>query len=189
MDRNGIIEKVSAFADEAHGDQKRKYNPSDRYIVHPLRVMKTVMGYSDDLALVLASILHDVLEDTPVKKTELYDFLVKTVDLNTALRTLQLVEELTDVYVKESYPKLNRRERKQKENDRLAKISPDAQTIKYADIIDNAPDTAEKDPDFARTYLPEYRALLKRIDKGNPDLHRLATATVNEAIRKLQDQG
>jgi hypothetical protein len=95
---------------------------------------------------------------------------------------VRIVEELTDVYIKEKYPKWNRRKRKDKEANRLENTSPEAQTIKYADIIDNAPEIAEKDPDFARRFLREYKALLKRITKGNPELYKKAMETINTCI-------
>ena len=38
---NEILAAIRKFADEAHGEQKRKYTP-ERYIVHPVRVMELV---------------------------------------------------------------------------------------------------------------------------------------------------
>lgn len=40
MNHSEIINKIIEFADKAHGDQTRKYT-SDKYIVHPIRVMET----------------------------------------------------------------------------------------------------------------------------------------------------
>jgi guanosine-3',5'-bis(diphosphate) 3'-pyrophosphohydrolase len=91
---------------------------------------------------------------------------------------------LTDVYIKAEYPKWNRRKRKDKEAARLANTSAEAQTVKYADIIDNAPEIAEKDPDFAKRFLPEYRALLRKITRGNAELHAIAVETVNSHLEK-----
>ena len=97
-----------------------------------------------------------------------------------------IVEELTDVYIKTKFPKWNRRNRKDKEANRLAETSAEAQTIKYADIIDNAPEIADKDPDFAQRFLPEYRSLLRKITKGNAELYRRAVETVNSHLDKLR---
>jgi (p)ppGpp synthase/HD superfamily hydrolase len=120
-----ILDTITAFADKAHGDQMRKYAP-DRYIVHPVRVMKTCARVTDDVSILAAALLHDVLEDTPVQKKELEDFLKTVMDPQTAERTVQLVVELTDVYVKKDFPKLNRRTRKAKELLRLEQTSPDS---------------------------------------------------------------
>lgn len=180
-----LLQQIIVFADKSHGEQMRRYEP-DRYIVHPVRVMETCKEYTDDITVLAAALLHDVLEDTPVTKEELYTFLTTLMTEDQANKTIHLVEELTDVYIKSDYPQLNRRKRKNKEADRLEKTSAEAQTIKYADIIDNAPEIAEKDVDFAKRFLPEYRALLKRITKGNADLYKRAIETVNKCIARLR---
>src|SRR3954469_12742414 len=146
MDIETILDEVKDFADKAHGNQMRKYTP-DRYIVHPVRVMKTCKEYTNDITILAAALLHDVLEDTPVTKVELERFLMKLMSGDEAKRTVQLVEELTDIYIKENYPQWNRKKRMIKETERLGKTSSAAQTIKYADIIDNAPEVTEKEPD------------------------------------------
>jgi guanosine-3',5'-bis(diphosphate) 3'-pyrophosphohydrolase len=180
-DNEFILEQVKVFADNCHGDQMRRYVP-DRYIVHPLRVMKLLKQYTDDVTVLSAALLHDVLEDTAVGKAEIKNFLATIMSDAQAEAVVRMVEELTDVYIKEKYPKWNRRKRKNKEAERLENTSSEAQTIKYADIIDNAPEIAEKDPDFARRFLYEYRALLKKLRKGNPDLYEKAIETVNACI-------
>ena len=179
-----ILQKITDFADNAHGEQLRKY-ASQRYIVHPIRVMKTCRQYTDDVCLLSAALLHDVLEDTAVSEEALKDFLLTLLSPTDTEKTLTLVTELTDVYVKNSYPKLNRRQRKNKELERLEKTSPDSQTIKYADIIDNTIEIVDEDPDFAKVFLYECRAILRKLDKGNHELHHKATRIVDEAIVSL----
>jgi guanosine-3',5'-bis(diphosphate) 3'-pyrophosphohydrolase len=185
MDNEYILEQVTRFADNCHGDQMRRYVP-DRYIVHPIRVMETCKQYTDDLPTLSAALLHDVLEDTPVTKESIEAFLRTIMSEADAKRTVMIVEELTDVYIKSKFPKWNRRKRKDKEANRLAETSAEAQTVKYADIIDNAPEIAEKDPDFAQRFLPEYRALLKKITKGNPQLYERAVETIRSQLEKLR---
>jgi (p)ppGpp synthase/HD superfamily hydrolase len=180
-DNEHILAQVKIFADNCHGDQMRRY-VQDRYIVHPIRVMQTLKQYTNEITVLSAALLHDVLEDTTVGKEEIRRFLRTLMSEAQADAVVQLVEELTDVYIKTKYPQWNRRKRKNKEADRLENISADAQTIKYADIIDNAPEIAEKDPDFARRFLREYKALLKRMTKGNPALYQRAIETVNACI-------
>lgn len=107
------------------GDQMRKYS-SDPYIVHPIRVMKTCSHYTDDLQVLAAALLHDVLEDTEYTAEELNTFLSKYMVEEERLLTLQLVIELTDVYVRRNYPGLNRSTRKKKELKRLINQSNSA---------------------------------------------------------------
>ncbi|MDF2931151.1 MAG: metal-dependent phosphohydrolase [Chryseobacterium sp.] len=92
--------------------------------------------------------------------------------------TLQLVTELTDVYIKKDFPDLSRFQRKKKELDRLKAISPEAQTIKYADIIDNATEISQSDPDFAERYLQECYEIASELTKGNPELRTIALEVV-----------
>ncbi len=184
MNTDEILEKVRDFADRAHGDQMRKYTP-ERYIVHPVRVMKLCREYNQDVRVLSAALLHDVLEDTPVDREEMLGFLKGIMPSADALKVLGLVVELTDVYIKKDYPYLNRTKRKQLEAERIAKTSRDAQTIKYADMIDNCTEIIEHDPDFAVRFLSEYKNIIQRIPKGDPRLYERAVKTVEEGIGLL----
>lgn len=177
------LEKITIYADNAHGKQMRKYTP-ERYIVHPIRVMKTCSIYNDSLPVLAAALLHDVLEDTRVTADEMREFLNSVMDKPDAEKTLKLVVEMTDVYVKEAYPQWNRRKRKEKELERIEQTSAEAQTIKYADIIDNSNEITQHDPDFAPRYLRECFNILKKADKGNPELYVIAVETVRSQLKR-----
>ena len=179
-----LIEEITNFAARAHEGQVRKY-AEEPYIKHPIRVMQQCRLHVKDLPIAAAALLHDVLEDTEVTKTELSTFLHEKLPAEEAKHSLLLVEQLTDVYTKEKYPTLNRRQRKEKEHHRLAGIHPDAQTIKYADIIDNSRDKAIPENDFAEKLLNEYKHLLQKISKGHPVLYQLANNAVNDALKEL----
>ena len=86
------------------------------------------------------------------------------------------------MYVKSNYPKLNRRQRKARELERLEKTSPASQTIKYADIMDNTKEIVSQGPDFAKTYLYENKAILRKLNKGNRELYKEAVRIVEEGI-------
>lgn len=179
------LAKITDFGDAAHGEQMRKYTP-DRYMVHPVRVMKICRSYTEDLPILAAALLHDVLEDTPVSKTQIADFLRPLMSEQEVKQTIDLVTDLTDVYIKADYPHLNRRVRKAKELERLVKTSADSQTIKYADILDNSREISAEDPDFARVYLSESKAILEKLDKGEPELRHLALEAVNSGLQKIR---
>lgn len=180
-----ILKQVIAFADQAHGDQVRKY-ADERYIKHPIRVMKTCRRFGYSLPVLAAAILHDVLEDTAVQPEELDRFLLTVMDKADGYHTFKLTEELTDVYSKDNYPMMNRRKRKENEIMRLEKVSAEAQTIKYADIIDNAKDIAKNDAEFAPVFLRESRTLLGKMKKGNRELHQKAIEIVEKEMNKLK---
>ena len=184
---NATLESVKQFADQAHGEQRRKFS-DERYIVHPIRVMETCTSYTDDECILAAALLHDVLEDTKVTAEEMERFLMEIMSPIAAARTVELVVELTDIYTKKKYPALNRRARKSKESERLAGISSDAQTIKYADIIDNATNIFVNDPDFAVVFLQEGKRVLLRMEKGDTELQDRAIKIVNDCLELLDSK-
>ena len=179
-----ILEKVTTFADQAHGEQKRKYTP-ERYIVHPVRVMKICANYTNELPVLASALLHDVLEDTKVGKKEMTEFLLRIMSKEEATRTTDLVVELSDVYTKAAYPRWNRRKRKRKEAERIQKTSGESQTVKYADIIDNCKEIVEHDPDFAGLFLLECKSLLRVMQNGNAELRSEAVTTVDDCLQRI----
>ena len=70
------------------------------------------------------ALCHDLLEDTWCTAPELLSL---KYDVNIAMWILQGVIDLTDVYTKENFPLLNRRDRKQREAVRLGDASSWAQ--------------------------------------------------------------
>lgn len=178
--------KIKAFADRSHGEQMRRYT-GERYIRHPERVMKICREYTDLLPVLAAALLHDVLEDTMVNEDDLLQYLQEVMKQEDARETLAIVVELTDVFTKKNYPRLNRRKRRAREAERLSAVSFEAQTVKYADTLDNAIDIAEHDPlDFAPVFLRECQGLLKKMHKGNPELYARTVKTVNECVETVK---
>jgi len=185
---NTVLSQVQHFADQAHGEQQRKFEEG-RYIVHPTRVMEICYRYTHDVTILAAALLHDVLEDTDTDAAAIHRFLLELLVPAEAARTLQLVRELTDQYTKAAYPRLNRRERKAKETDRLAACSAGAQTIKYADILDNSTTISTLTNDFAPRYLKECRQLLHAMHKGNNQLRQAAIDAVEKGLSAINDNG
>lgn len=172
------LNQVRDFADRAHGDQTRKYT-HERYIVHPERVMNICRAHTSKQSILAAALLHDVLEDTKTTKEEVFDFLTGIMGYTSAQVTTRLVEELTDEYEKKKYPNWNRAKRKYMESERLAKVSAEAQTVKYADILDNTQEIVQQDPHFARKYLQECKIMLEKMTKGHTKLRYQALKLVD----------
>jgi len=163
------LEFVCFFAKTAHGEQKRKYT-NDPYIVHPVSVANIVASVCFDPDVIAAALLHDVVEDTPVTLSELRAVF--------GVRIASFVSEVTDV----SRPQDgNRAVRKKLDREHLAKASPQAQTIKLADLIDNTKSIVAHDPDFAKVYLQEKRALLEVLTMGHHILYDRAVDLVGTA--------
>lgn len=178
-----ILQQVQEFATRAHGDQRRKFEDAP-YHVHLVRVMELCATVTKDMPILAAALLHDTLEDTAVTSRGLNEFLHSIMSDTDAKRTHQLVTELTDVYIKARYPRWNRSRRKQQEVIRLSSVSAEAQTIKYADIIDNSQSFAGSDDEFAEVYLKEVKTLLNAMTKGNASLREKAMETVHRLLNK-----
>jgi (p)ppGpp synthase/HD superfamily hydrolase len=179
----GNLQLIEQFASTAHGMQRRKF-ADEPYINHPLRVMQICKRFTDDVTVLAAALLHDVLEDTSTSQQEMLSFLETVLSPFESKATLEMVIDLTDIYTSKNYPQWNRRIRKNHEVNRLSRIRPTSQTIKYADIIDNSKDILRAEEDFARKYLHECRQILKNLKKGNRSLWEEAIGSVNDALDK-----
>ena len=98
-----LIRDAAEFAANAHAGQLRK--SGEPYIIHPLEVAKILISYGMDDLCIVASLLHDVVEDTPVTKeeitekfgsevAELVDGVTKLGQINYTTQEEQQVENL-----------------------------------------------------------------------------------------------
>lgn len=147
-----------------HRDQRRKYT-FEPYVLHPIEVAQMVSTVTKDEDMIVASLLHDLLEDTKAP--------VADVEERFGPRVLKLVIELS-----EPYAAGNRRIRKHNEALRLSTISADAQTIKYADLILNSRSIIQHDKKFSKVYIAEKRKILTMMNKGDSKLYAEALAVV-----------
>lgn len=181
-------EKLFEFVKSQHGDQKRKYT-FEPYWNHLLSVAEIVTGYNDaeqDVSIEVA-LCHDLLEDTKCTPYELMRFLTKNGYTDPEPTFIVFaVKELTDRYTKENFPQLNRKQRKDLESIRLGKISELAQTVKYADLIDNTSSIVKHDLNFAKTYILEKIQILSEMRDGNILLFIKCCHTVQEAINLIE---
>tara|TARA_B100001093_G_C26792541_1_gene999621 strand:- start:51 stop:563 length:513 start_codon:yes stop_codon:yes gene_type:complete len=145
-----IVDNAQYFAIAAHGaiGQKRKYS-NDDYIVHPQRVAKIVETYGGTNSMIAAAWLHDVLEDTQVSYDTMYDVFGSVIT--------GMVVGLTDVSVPSDG---NRKARKNLDRLHTANATADSQFIKCADIMDNAFDIYDCDPNFWKVYKAEMLMVL-----------------------------
>ncbi|MCE7992416.1 MAG: metal-dependent phosphohydrolase [Roseivirga sp.] len=175
--------RLLAFVKEQHGQQKRKYT-GDPYWTHVYSVAERVSQLvPEGIEIALG---HDLLEDTSCTYELLKSFLSKNgYTASEATQIADGVVELTDVFVKEDYPELNRKTRKEKEADRLSRISPLAQSVKYADLIDNNLSIVEHSSSFAKTYLMEKVDILDGMRLGNIHLLIHACAVLNNGLKEL----
>lgn len=171
-----IIDRAIRFALNMHRGQKRKYSGIP-YITHPIAVMEIVSTVEHTKEMLVAAILHDVVEDCSAE--------VKDVELFFGEEVSQMVEQLTDVSKPEDG---NRATRKQMDAEHLALAWPCVKTIKLADLIHNSESIIRCDPEFAKVYIKEKSELLKALDGGDYDLMERAEAIVSNYNYGIQMQ-
>lgn len=128
------IESAIKRATSLHDGQKRKVSGLP-YVVHPYAVAFLLAHYTDDEDVIIAGLLHDVLEDVP-GYTE--DDLVA----EFGARVTAIVKEVTEDYTEaakmdHSLRRQGWKERKEKYLSNLSDDSPEALLVTTADKIHN----------------------------------------------------
>lgn len=173
------------FVIAQHGNQKRKYT-GEPYWVHLRNVADMMLKYMPKTLGFEIGSCHDLFEDTSCTVAQLHATLKRlgyaSFEIDTIIEGTHL---LTDYYTKERFAHLNREKRKALEATRLHTIPPLYQSVKYADLIDNTASIVTYDPEFARIYFSEARAILTYMNRGNPFLYELCEQVLHEAEVKL----
>lgn len=171
MSRDIILDAWS-FATKAHEGQTRRYT-GEPYIVHPIAVanmVKDIMGIERE-DMICAALLHDTVEDTDTTNAD--------IAREFGAEIAELVNMLTDVSRPEDG---NRAVRKNLDLIHLSTASPDAQTIKLADLIDNSRTIIQYGKGFTPIYMVEKRALLGVLMEGASILHAQASLIVENYL-------
>jgi guanosine-3',5'-bis(diphosphate) 3'-pyrophosphohydrolase len=155
------------FAFEKHRNQTRVGGTP--YIAHPLRVaesLRTIGGVTDH-DVILAAVLHDLIEDTDCE----WDTLAR----RFGRRIADLVAELSGDM------RLPKPERRAEQLERIRRGSPEAKAIKLADRLDNLTDMQGFSDQRRSTYLEQSRAYLDACRGANAALEQ-ALARAIEAL-------
>lgn len=157
----------------AHKGQTRKYT-GEPYISHPFSVAGLVAAVSTNDDMLVAALLHDIVEDT--------DVTIETVQGVFGVTVASLVSDLTDISKPEDG---NRKKRKELDRIHTAAATRDAKTIKLADLIDNTKTIIMYDPKFAKVYMEEKRLLLEVLGDGDKMLFTIADRMVQEYFKSI----
>ena len=173
-----MLDKAICFCRAAHCaiGQKRKYTGED-YYHHPEDVAKIVakaLGPKATHEILSASLMHDACEDTSIT--------LEFIENNLSKEVAILVEMLTDMSKPEDG---NRIQRKEIDRKHTALASPDAKTIKLADLISNSKSICEHDKEFAKVYIKEKELLLEVLKEGDQTLWNQANEIVQKAKKEL----
>jgi (p)ppGpp synthase/HD superfamily hydrolase len=179
MEINHKTKRLFEFVKECHGEQVRKYT-GEPYWNHLWRVAEIVYSVNKTDWVICVAMCHDLFEDTNCSK-ELLEAKLKEFGFSGlgARFIVKGVEHLTDKFTKESFPDLNRATRKELEANRLWAIPEFAQTIKYADLIDNTESITQHDPEFSKVYMAEKKFILSNMRDGNKILLKRVESLIN----------
>jgi (p)ppGpp synthase/HD superfamily hydrolase len=175
MMRDSLEDQARRYATQAHAEagQRRKYT-DEPYIVHPAAVVELVRSVTDNEAMLAAAWLHDTVEDTASTLEDI------------ASRFGPRVAELVDMLTDSAQPQAkNRAARKLAHFRHTAQASPEAQTIKLADIIDNTRAIVQFDADFARVYLVEKQIQIQLLHEGDKHLWQQADSIIRQGLAQL----
>jgi hypothetical protein len=175
------LTKALAFAAEAHRNHRRKGASQEPYINHLIEAVDLVASVEGgDMDVLIAALLHDVLEDTRTG----YDELVATF----GERVARIVQENSDDM---TLPKPERRRA------RLAGISTksrEARLVKLADIISNLRAIAVSPPagwsnDRRLGYLESCRNLVDAGRGANAEIERIFDDTAKSVEQAIRAEG
>lgn len=143
------------FAAYKHRDQRRKGQAASPYINHPIEVAELIarVAQVDDLAVLMAAVLHDTVEDTETTFEE--------IERAFGADVRSLVAEMTDD------KNLGKAERKRRQIEHARHLSDRAKLIKIADKICNVRDVADSPPiDWSFERRSEYLEWASRVVAG-----------------------
>lgn len=175
------LTRALAFAAEAHANQRRKGAAQEPYVNHLIEVLDLVARATEgaDPELLVAAVLHDVVEDTPLSQAE--------VAAAFGERVASIVAENSDDM---SLPKDERRRHRIAA---MARKSQAARVVKMADVISNLRAIVVSPPagwgaDRKLGYLEGCRQLVDAGRGANGALEALFDQTAGDVEHAIRDQ-
>lgn len=170
--------EAASFAARKHTDQRRKGENGAPYINHPLEVANLLIniGGVSDFNVLIAALLHDTIEDTATKRSEISE--------RFGEKVASIVVEVTD---DKTLPKA---ERKQKQVEHAPHLSIEAKQLKMCDKISNIRDIINNPPsDWSVQRRLEYVDWGERVFAGlrgvNENLEKHFDELVAQAREKI----
>ena len=175
------LTKALAFAAEAHRNHRRKGASQEPYINHLIEVLDLVASVEGgDMDVLIAALLHDVLEDT---RTD-YDELAAAF----GERVARIVQENSDDMT------LPKPERGLTRLADISKKSREARLVKFADIISNLRAISVSPPagwsdDRRLGYLESCRNLVDAGRGSNVEIERVFDDTARAVDQAIRTEG
>ena len=161
------------FATNKHLKQKRK-DKITPYISHPLGVALILSTISKDEDIVIAGVLHDVVEDT--------DTTPKEIEKLFGIKVAKLVLECS-----EKDRSLSWKERKDQVLDKIKTISDAAALIKSADVLHNLYEINEKIKEQGVSFMNNFNASFEdKLIYEHNRLEKLKTFHPNPLLKDVE---
>lgn len=170
-----LITRAFRFATERHSTQRRKGEAEEPYVNHLAEVADLVAEATQgsDCNLIVAALLHDTIEDTPTKSSELSSLFNDDI--------AHLVEEVTD---DKTLPK---EKRKETQVLNAHKKSTRAKLLKIADKTSNLRSIATSPPsNWDTNRKKEYIKWAVNVFEGLQGVSPWLETQFNEALEKAQ---
>ena len=139
VETDPLLAQARHYCITAHGDQKRA-NGSP-YWTHPAAVVQLLRDDGcNDVDVLAAAYLHDVLEDTPITREEIAEQFGEKITV--------LVEQLTN----SDFPGRTREQKHAALAEEARRMSPGARWVKLADRLHNLSKMKDKSPEWQHFY-------------------------------------
>jgi myo-inositol-1(or 4)-monophosphatase len=168
------------FAKQAHKGQIRKFINKPYFDAHVQKVNGIVKQYTNDEDLLIAALLHDVVEDCYEDKDigyhEIKDIFGEKV-ANLVKELTSLDDELNYDYAGNKTDYLI---------DKMLNMTDNALIIKFADRLQNISDAFTASEKFRDKYFRETSKIINELEK-NRKFNRIQNLLVNEIKSKLDN--
>lgn len=168
--------QAADFAAKCHAGQKRKFGNSP-YINHPISVAKRISHNHQNQSLIVAALLHDVIEDCDVSYVDIQHYFGDHIAV--------LVQSVTN-----SCFEGDRLERKTAEFNRISKCGRHARILKLYDRLDNIEDleshmiSGNATKGFCELYAKESLMLIDLIGNSDEQCSQQIDKICVEILRK-----
>jgi GTP pyrophosphokinase len=171
------IAHAFSIADELHKGQHRKGSGAP-YIVHPRGVYKILRDLNiKDKQILIASILHDTIEDTKITYNQIKKEFSKTIaDL---VKSVSSDKKKIDILGKPQYLA-----------NKMIKMSDSALTIKLADRLHNLTDMKRSSPKFIKKTVNQTRYIIDYLRKNRKlnGMHKKLIRQINKILDNYSNE-